>query len=155
MLMVGRPGTGKSMLAEMFKEVLDRSIGDILRPQDAIVAFPGKDKNHVRMAYEHPEKIDRMMEALRQALETAQTGSEEFSLEEEIRSARRIRWGLLAAAVSREARGFLPAPLAGGRLGRDGGHFHARAGEPTTGRRRKSSASPAPGCARMSSTCTT
>ena len=41
MLMVGRPGTGKSMLAEMFKEVLDRSIGDYLRPQEAILAYPG------------------------------------------------------------------------------------------------------------------
>jgi Lon-like ATP-dependent protease len=111
MLMVGRPGTGKSMLAEMFKEVLDRSIGDILRPRDAIVAFPGKDKNHVRMAYEHPEKIDRMMEALRQALETVQTGSEEFSLEEEIRSTRRIRWGLLAAAGVSGGAGIFFPPL--------------------------------------------
>jgi len=58
MLMVGRPGTGKSMLADMFREVLDRSIGDYLRPQDAIVAFQGKDKNHIRVAYENPEKID-------------------------------------------------------------------------------------------------
>ena len=88
MLMVGRPGTGKSMLAEMFKEVLDRSIGDLLRPQEAIVAYPGKDKNHVRLAYEHPEKIDRVVEGLRQALETAQNSSDEFSLEEEIGSAR-------------------------------------------------------------------
>ncbi len=53
-LMVGRPGTGKSLLAEMFREVLDESLGDYLRPKDAIVAYPGKDKNHVRIAYENP-----------------------------------------------------------------------------------------------------
>ena len=35
-LMVGRPGTGKSMLAKMFKEVLSKSIGDYLRPQEMI-----------------------------------------------------------------------------------------------------------------------
>ena len=29
-LMVGRPGTGKSMLANMFKEVLEKSLGDYL-----------------------------------------------------------------------------------------------------------------------------
>ncbi|MGD8657351.1 MAG: ATP-binding protein, partial [Desulfobacterales bacterium] len=50
-LMVGRPGTGKSMLANMFKEVLVESLGDYLRPQEAIIAYPGKDKNHVRVAY--------------------------------------------------------------------------------------------------------
>ena len=119
MLMVGRPGTGKSMLAEMFKEVLDRSIGDLLRPQEAIVAYPGKDKNHVRLAYEHPEKIDRVVEGLRQALETAQNSSDEFSLEEEIGSARALRWGLLATAVGAGCAGvffppfFLAAGLAG------------------------------------------
>ncbi|MFO7709391.1 MAG: S16 family serine protease [Desulfobacterales bacterium] len=111
MLMVGRPGTGKSMLAEMFKEVLDRSIGDLLRPQDAIVAYPGKDKNHVRMAYERPETIDRLMEGLRQALATAQNSSEAFSLADEIRSVRALRWGLLAAAVGSGCAGVLFPPL--------------------------------------------
>ena len=52
--MVGRPGTGKSMLANMFKEVLEKSIGDYLRPKRTIVAYPGKDRNHIRFAYEHP-----------------------------------------------------------------------------------------------------
>ena len=45
-LMVGRPGTGKSMLANMFNQVLDQSIGEYLRPTEAVVAYPGKDKNH-------------------------------------------------------------------------------------------------------------
>ena len=40
-LMVGRPGTGKSMLANMFKEVLDKSLGDYLRPKESIVGYPG------------------------------------------------------------------------------------------------------------------
>ncbi len=57
-LMVGRPGTGKSMLANMFNEVLDKSLGEYLRPKDAIVAYPGKDQNHIRIAYEGPEIID-------------------------------------------------------------------------------------------------
>ena len=32
-LMVGGPGTGKSMLANMVKEVLQKSLGDYLRPR--------------------------------------------------------------------------------------------------------------------------
>ncbi len=118
-LMVGRPGTGKSMLAEMFKEVLDRSVGDILRPQEVIVAFPGKDRNHVRVAYEDPATLDRVMASLRAALETAQNSSEEFSLAPEIRSVRRLGWGLAAAAVLAVGAGlffppfFLAAGLAG------------------------------------------
>ena len=110
MLMVGRPGTGKSLLADMFKEVLDRSIGDYLRPQDAIVVFPGKDKNHIRVAYESPEKIDRALEEIRKALDTAQNSSEEFSLEDQIRSVRRVKRWLLAATAATAAAGLLFAP---------------------------------------------
>jgi Lon-like ATP-dependent protease len=110
MLMVGRPGTGKSMLADMFKEVLDRSIGDYLRPQDAIAAYPGKDKNHIRIAYESPEKLDRALDDIRNALETAQNSGEDFSLEEQIRSVRRVRRWLLAAAGLSAAAGLMFAP---------------------------------------------
>jgi Lon-like ATP-dependent protease len=110
MLMVGRPGTGKSLLADMFKEVLDRSIGDYLRPQDAIVVFPGKDKNHIRVAYESPEKIDRALEEIRKALDTAQNSSEEFSLEEQIRSVRSAKRWLLAVTAVTAAAGLLFAP---------------------------------------------
>ena len=60
-LMVGRPGTGKSMLANMFREVLDKSLGDYLRPQESIIAYPGKDKTHVRFAYENPAKSDKVI----------------------------------------------------------------------------------------------
>ena len=99
MLMVGRPGTGKSMLADMFREVLDRSIGDYLRPQDAIVAFPGKDKNHIRVAYENPEKVEGVLQDIQQALETAQNSSDEFSLEDQIGSVRKVKRWMMAAAL--------------------------------------------------------
>ncbi|NIS15373.1 MAG: hypothetical protein GWN96_03875, partial [candidate division Zixibacteria bacterium] len=70
-LMVGRPGTGKSMLANMFKEVLEESMGDYLRPQEAIIAFPGKDKNHVRIAYEKPHIIEPLLDNFNQAIDMA------------------------------------------------------------------------------------
>jgi Lon-like ATP-dependent protease len=119
MLMVGRPGTGKSMLAEMFREVLDRSIGDYLRPQDAIIVFPGKDKNHIRVAYEKPEKIEGALQEIHQALETAQSSGEEFSLEDQIDSIRKVkRWLLAAAGVSASAGiWFAPAFIAAGLTG--------------------------------------
>jgi Lon-like ATP-dependent protease len=116
MLMVGRPGTGKSLLADMFKEVLDRSIGDYLRPQDAIVAFPGKGKNHIRIAYESPEKIDRVLEEIHAAIDAAQNSGEEFSLEEQIHSVGKVKRWLLAAAAVMGAAGlfFAPAFVAAG-----------------------------------------
>jgi Lon-like ATP-dependent protease len=119
MLMVGRPGTGKSMLAEMFREVLERSIGDYLRPQDAIVAFPGKDRNHSRMAYENPETVERALEDIQQALEAAQNSGDEFSLEAQIGSIRKVKRWLLAAAGAGTAVGpfFAPAFVAAGLAG--------------------------------------
>jgi Lon-like ATP-dependent protease len=104
-LMVGKPGTGKSMLAGMFQEVLDRSIGDYLRPKDAIVAFPGKDKNHIRIAYESPERLDRLLFDFSREIEFARENVDEFSLAREIGSVRRIKHGLfwatgLTAALS-------------------------------------------------------
>ena len=85
-LMVGRPGTGKSLLANMFKEVLDKSLGDYLRRKESIVAYPGKDKNHIRVAYEEPEKIDKTLRELNQAIDAARDSSDEFSLRDQIRS---------------------------------------------------------------------
>ena len=119
MLMVGRPGTGKSMLADMFREVLDRSIGDYLRPQEAIVAFPGKDKNHIRVAYENPEKVESVLQDINQALDTAQNTGEEFSLEDQIGSIRKVKHWLLAAAGASAAAGvwFPPAFIATGLAG--------------------------------------
>ena len=94
-LMVGRPGTGKSMLANMFKRVLDKSIGDYLRPSETIVAYPGKDRNHVRFAYEHPAKMDLILADLNTAIETARNSLDKFSLCEEIQAARKVKMALI------------------------------------------------------------
>jgi len=109
-LMVGRPGTGKSMLANMFKEVLEQSLGDYLRPKEAIIAYPGKDKNHVRIAYEDPEKIEHLLDMFMKAIESAKDSVEEFSLADQIQSSRRAKQGLFLAAVIGTAAGiFFPA----------------------------------------------
>lgn len=108
-LMVGRPGTGKSMLADMFNEVLDQSLGDYLRPKDSIVAYPGKDKNTIRIAYEHPDSIDRQIAATKEAIRSAETSIDTFSLSEQIDSVRRVKRGLLwAAGISVAAGIFFP-----------------------------------------------
>jgi Lon-like ATP-dependent protease len=98
-LMVGRPGTGKSMLANMFKEVLEQSLGDYLRPREAIIAYPGKDKNHVRIAYETPEKIEPVLDTLIKGIDSARDSVDEFSLADQIQSTRKAKQGLLWAAV--------------------------------------------------------
>jgi predicted ATP-dependent protease len=108
--MVGRPGTGKSMLANMFKEVLEQSLGDYLRPQEAIIAYPGKDKNHVRIAYEDPEKIEHLLDMLMKGIDSARDSVDEFSLADQIQSSRKAKQGLLVAAVIGMAAGiFYPA----------------------------------------------
>ena len=98
-LMVGRPGTGKSMLANMFKEVLEVSLGDYLRPKDSIVAFPGKDRNHIRFAYENPARADKVMSDILSAIEVARTNLDEFNLTEQIQSARKVKIALICAFV--------------------------------------------------------
>jgi len=99
MLMVGRPGTGKSMLAAMFQHILDKSIGDFIRPKEAIAAFPGKDGNHVRFAYEEPDKIQKYIANLRQETENARNSIDEFSLADQINSVRKVKTVLLWLAV--------------------------------------------------------
>jgi Lon-like ATP-dependent protease len=95
MLMVGKPGTGKSMLANMFKHVLDKSLGDYIRPKKSIAAFPGKDNNHVRFAYADPVKLGRYVVGLIKAIETAKGSFEEFSLEDQIGSIQKVKKILL------------------------------------------------------------
>lgn len=90
-LMVGKPGTGKSLLADMFKEVLDRSLGEYLRPKDAIVAFPGKDVNHVRFAYEDPERIEADTLKIAEEIEAAREHMDDFDLSEQIRAAAKAK----------------------------------------------------------------
>ncbi len=101
LLMVGKPGTGKSMLANMFNEVLEKSLGDYLRPKDAIVAYPGRDRNHVLFAYEDPKTIDKLVRNLNTDIESARNNVDEFSLLEQIKSVRKLKiWLFFAAIVS-------------------------------------------------------
>ncbi len=109
-LMVGKPGTGKSMLANMFNDVLDKSLGDYIRPKDAVVAYPGKDKNHVLFAYEAPETVDKMLSKLNRDIENAKNSVEEFSLSDQIISVRKVKKVLLwATGISALCGIFFPA----------------------------------------------
>jgi Lon-like ATP-dependent protease len=110
-LMVGRPGTGKSMLAGMLQEILDQSLGDYIRPRDAILAYPGRDRNHIRFAYEDPQQADRLLDELRQKIEAATDAGRLFSLQDQIRSVRRVKHVLLAATLVLAAGGFFLPPL--------------------------------------------
>ena len=111
-LMVGRPGTGKSMLANMFNDVLDKSLGDYLRPKEAIVAYPGKDRNHILFAYEDPETIDGLLSDMNSDMESAKNSMEEFNLSDQIRSVGRAKkWLLWATGISAGAGLFFPPAL--------------------------------------------
>jgi Lon-like ATP-dependent protease len=118
-LMVGRPGTGKSMLANMFKEVLEKSMGDYLRPTETIVAYPGKDRNHIRFAYEHPSKMDLIISEVNTAIETARNALDQFSLADQIQSTRKVKIALIIATGLGAAGGFYfpPAFIAAGLTG--------------------------------------
>jgi Lon-like ATP-dependent protease len=118
-LMVGRPGTGKSMLANMFKEVLEKSIGDYLRPKDSILAYPGKDRNHIRFAYENPAKSDRVLSDIRAAIEVARNNLDEFNLTDQIQSTRKVKIALICATCAAVTAGFFfpPAFIAAGLTG--------------------------------------
>ena len=118
-LMVGRPGTGKSMLANMFKEVLEKSIGDYLRPRQSVVAYPGKDRNHIRFAYETPARADSVLSDIRAAIEVARNNLDEFNLTDQIQSARRVKVALVTATFLSVGAGFFfpPAFIAAGLTG--------------------------------------
>jgi Lon-like ATP-dependent protease len=118
-LMVGRPGTGKSMLANMFKEVLGKSFGDYLRPKEAIVAYPGKDRNHIRLAYEKPARADKVLSDILAAIEVARNNLDEFNLSDQIQSARKVKIALICATCLGVIAGFFfpPAFIAAGLTG--------------------------------------
>jgi Lon-like ATP-dependent protease len=99
MLMVGKPGTGKSMLAGMFKHVLDKSLGEYIRPKGSIAAYPGKDNNHVRFAYADPEKLDNYINRVKVQIETTKNSMDVFSLVDQIAPVTRVKKYLLWAAV--------------------------------------------------------
>jgi len=110
-LMVGRPGTGKSMLADMFKNIIDRSLGDYLRPKESIVAYPGKDVNNVRIAYENPQAIDARVDRLKKEIEIAMDSTDKFSLSDQILSVNKVKKVLLLATGFSLAAGFFISPL--------------------------------------------
>lgn len=108
-LMVGRPGTGKSMLADMFNIVLDKSLGEYLRSKESIVSYPGKDQNHIRIACEDPDIIEKRILRVIDKIECAKNSVDEFSLSDQITSVRRVKKGLLwAAGISAVAGFFFP-----------------------------------------------
>ncbi len=106
-LMVGRPGTGKSLLANMFKDVIDVSLGDYIRPKESIAAFPGKDDNHVRFAYASPEILDKQIEKITEDIDNARCNVEPFSLKEQIRQVNKVRNVLLFMTLSSLCLGFV------------------------------------------------
>ena len=108
-LMVGKPGTGKSMLSNMFQDILTDSIGDYLRPEKSIIAFPGKDNNHIRIAYEDPENADKIIQNIHKEIESAKNNVKKFSLYEQIKSVSRAKnWLTGAAGISAVAGIFFP-----------------------------------------------
>ena len=109
-LMVGRPGTGKSMLANMFNEVIDKSFGDYLRPKQSIVAYPGKDKNTIRIAYEESEKIDDQLAKIINKIVSAEESVDDFSLSDQIHASGKLKKCLLGATGMSIVGGFFFAP---------------------------------------------
>jgi Lon-like ATP-dependent protease len=100
LLLVGKQGTGKSMLADMFNYVIDKSLGDYIRPRESIVAYPGKDQNHMRVAYASPEKIENHILMVNQAIEGVKNSIEEFSLDTQINSVRKVKIYFYDSALS-------------------------------------------------------
>jgi Lon-like ATP-dependent protease len=119
LLLVGKPGTGKSFLADMFEKVIDDSIGEYIRPQNSILAIPGKDKNHIRFVYLSPEKADTLISDMLKRIDDANKQAEELTLDQEIRSMNRGKKYLLGAALFSLIIGlfFAPAFIVTGLLG--------------------------------------
>ncbi|MBW2246590.1 MAG: ATP-binding protein [Deltaproteobacteria bacterium] len=109
-LMVGRPGTGKSMLANMFNEVIDKSFGDYLRPKRSIVAYPGKDKNTIRVAYEDSEKVDDQLANIINKIVSAEESVDDFSLSDQIHASGKLKKYLLGSMVTSVVAGLFFAP---------------------------------------------
>lgn len=112
-LLIGKPGVGKSMLANMFEEVINRTMGDYLRQRDALVAIPGKDRNRVKVVCMEPTDAIRLVDATIRAYNSAAEQAPVFSLEDEIRGVARMRNIALGLSLAGLAAGvFLPFLLA-------------------------------------------
>ena len=110
MLMVGRPGTGKSMLADMFNKVLDKSLGDFLRPDKVILTYPGKDSNHIRFTYEKADIADELLSKLHKTVKNVQKRTVGFSLSEQIKPVNKVKkWLLFITGISIVAGFFFPS----------------------------------------------
>jgi Lon-like ATP-dependent protease len=109
-LMVGRPGTGKSMLANMFNELVDKSFGDYLRQKQSIVAYPGKDKNTIRIAYEDSEKLDDQLANIMNKIVSAEESVDDFSLSDQIYASGKLKKCLLGATGMGVVAGLFFAP---------------------------------------------
>ena len=129
-LMVGKPRTGKSMLSNMFENVLDKSLGDYMKPKDAIIAYPGKDRNHIRVAYEHAESTDNLLMNINKMIELAKNSVEKFSLSDQIRHVNRAKkTSALGHWYQCGCRLFLPACIYCHRARRHRLHFYVHAGK--------------------------
>ena len=98
---------------------MSKSIGDYLRPQEIIVAYPGKDRNHIRVAYENPAKMDKILSDCQSAIEIARSSMDEFSLYDQVQSVRKVKIGLILATGLGAVSGFFfpPAFIAAGLTG--------------------------------------
>ena len=110
-LMVGKPGTGKSLLAEMFNIVLEGSLGDYLRPKEAIVAYPGKDDNHIVISYTNPESIEKFTSDVDKGVQNAEASSPEFSLDNQIKDFKKYKKISFATTGGSALGGFFFPPL--------------------------------------------
>jgi len=120
-LLIGRPGVGKSMLANVFEEVMNRALGDRLRARSALVAVPGRDRNRIRVVAMDPEDGKRLVDATIRAYNAVAERSPHFSLAPEIREVRRVRLLLLLLGTAAAAGGFflplLLVPAGAGLMG--------------------------------------
>ncbi|MGD2030380.1 MAG: hypothetical protein PVG86_10645, partial [Desulfobacterales bacterium] len=94
----------------MFNQVIDKSLGDYLRPKQSIVAYPGKDKNNIRIAYENSEKIDDRIAEIMNRIISVEESIDDFSLSDQINAARKVKKGLLWATGISLITGFFLAP---------------------------------------------
>jgi Lon-like ATP-dependent protease len=84
LLLIGKPGTGKSFLADMFESIFNESMGEYIKPKKSILAIPGKDRNHVHVVYIEPDEADSMVKNMWGKIEAVNNSAEDFTLADEI-----------------------------------------------------------------------